>query len=142
MPRWPEIIAHRGTPREHPENSLPGFERAVALGAEGIELDVQLTADGVPVVHHDAELHGGPLDGRAIAALTHAEVRGHELAPGVGVPSLAESLERLAGRVTLYVEVKASAAAAAVADLLDPVDLRAWIDHRVAELSFGTTRAL
>ena len=57
-----EIIAHRGTPRELPENSLPGFARALEAGAQGIELDVHLTADGVVVVHHDPVLHGVAVD--------------------------------------------------------------------------------
>jgi glycerophosphoryl diester phosphodiesterase len=137
MPR-PEIIAHRGTPREHPENSLPGFARALALGVDGIELDVQLTGDRVPVVHHDAVLGrpgvGGPLDGRAIAELTRAALRTHELAPGVGVPTLHEVLDLVGDRATLYVEVKAANAASAVARVLAGAGARAPVhafDHRV-----------
>jgi glycerophosphoryl diester phosphodiesterase len=106
MPR-PEIIAHRGTPRVHPENSLPGFAHALALGVDGIELDVHLTRDGVPVVHHDPDLGGrGPLVGRAIVDLSLDELRAHELAPGVGVPMLADICALTDGRATLYVEVK------------------------------------
>jgi glycerophosphoryl diester phosphodiesterase len=115
----PELIAHRGVPREHPENSLPGFVRALALGVDGIELDVHVTRDGVPVVHHDAVLGrpgvGGPLDGRAIATLTAAELAEHELARGVGVPTLAEVLAVVSGRATVYVEVKGAGAEASVA---------------------------
>src|SRR5438045_8084269 len=108
-----EIIAHRGLPRAHPENSLPGFAAALALGVDGIELDVQLTADGVPVVHHDPQpgrpaVDGAPLSGRSIDSLTHAELAAHELSPGVGVPTLDEVLALVDGRATLYVEVKAA----------------------------------
>jgi glycerophosphoryl diester phosphodiesterase len=134
MPR-PEIIAHRGTPRVHPENSLPGFARAVELGVDGIELDVHLTRDGVPVVHHDPELGEGPFAGRRIADLTLAELRRHALAPGVGVPTLAEACALADGRCTLYVEVKARDAEDAVARLLDGRGPRAPVhsfDHRVA----------
>jgi glycerophosphoryl diester phosphodiesterase len=111
--RLPEIIAHRGTPREHPENSLPGFLRAVEYGVDGIELDVHVTRDGVPVVHHDAALRplGTPLDGECIADLTLAELAGYELAHGVGVPTLAEAIALAAGRTRVYVEVKARDAA-------------------------------
>lgn len=49
----PEIIAHRGASRERPENSLAAFERAIELGADGVELDVHLHSDGVLRVHHD-----------------------------------------------------------------------------------------
>lgn len=137
MPR-PEIIAHRGTPRVHPENSLPGFLHALALGVDGIELDVHLTRDGVPVVHHDAELGGAvpsPLAGRAIVELTAEELRGHALAPGVGVPRLDEVCAAVGGRATLYVEVKVREAEAAVAALLAAHGERTPVhsfDHRVA----------
>ncbi|MDF1503527.1 glycerophosphodiester phosphodiesterase [Roseisolibacter sp. H3M3-2] len=134
MPR-PEIIAHRGTPRVHPENSLAGFAHALALGVDGIELDVHLTRDGVPVVHHDPGLGGaGPLAGRSIVDLTLDELRAHELAPGVGVPTLAETCALADGRATLYVEVKARDAESAVADVLGERGAAAPVhsfDHRV-----------
>ncbi len=49
----PLIIAHRGACREAPANTLPAFERALGLGADGIECDVMLTSDRVPVISHD-----------------------------------------------------------------------------------------
>lgn len=49
-------IAHRGGANLWPENTLAAFERAIAGGADGIELDLQLTCDGVLAVHHDARL--------------------------------------------------------------------------------------
>lgn len=52
----PFIIGHRGSPRLHPENSMAGFEAALSVGADGIELDVRMAADGVPVVCHDPDL--------------------------------------------------------------------------------------
>jgi len=52
----PLIIAHRGASAEAPENTLAAFRRALALGVDSIELDVQVTTDGVPVVFHDASL--------------------------------------------------------------------------------------
>jgi glycerophosphoryl diester phosphodiesterase len=136
MPR-PEIIAHRGTPRVHPENSLPGFAHAVALGVDGIELDVHLTRDGVPVVHHDPELAAGPapLAGRPIAQLMLDELRSHELAPRVTIPTLAEVRALTDGRTTLYVEVKAREAGHVVADLLASGGERTPVhsfDHRLA----------
>jgi len=135
----PEIIAHRGLPRQHPENSLPGFAAALALGADGIELDVQLSADGVPVVHHDPHL-GRPavanarLAGRSIDELTFAELGTHELAAGVGIPTLEEVLQLADGRATVYVEVKAAAAERLVAALLAGRERWAAVhsfDHRV-----------
>lgn len=53
----PEVLmAHRGWPSRYPENSLAGMRAALEAGARMVEFDVQLTADGVPVVIHDAEL--------------------------------------------------------------------------------------
>ena len=53
----PLVIAHRGASGIAPENTLSAFRLAVALGAEGVEMDVQLTADGRPVVIHDARVN-------------------------------------------------------------------------------------
>ncbi len=133
--RAPEIVAHRGTPREHPENSLPGFAHALALGADALELDVHLTADGVLVVHHDAELGAGPLAGAPIVGLTRDALRAHRLAAGVAVPTLAEVRDLAAGRATLYVEVKARGAGPAVARELAGLGTAAPVhsfDHRVS----------
>ena len=55
------IFAHRGARLTAPENTEVAFQLAAELGADGIELDVRLTADGVAVIHHDPHL----VDGRA-----------------------------------------------------------------------------
>jgi glycerophosphoryl diester phosphodiesterase len=89
-------------PRRAPENTLPSFELALELGAEGLELDVHATRDGVVVVHHDAAVRRGP----AIADVTLAELRRHEPAPGVPIPTLIELWEMVAGRAELFVEIK------------------------------------
>lgn len=52
----PLIIAHRGASAVAPENTLASFKRAVEVGADGVEFDVRLSRDGVPVVIHDASL--------------------------------------------------------------------------------------
>ena len=49
----PELIAHRGEPASWPENSLAGYEAVLQAGARYIETDVQITADGIPVLSHD-----------------------------------------------------------------------------------------
>src|SRR5689334_18281508 len=54
---WPPLnIGHRGASGEAPENTLASFELAWQQGADGIELDIQLSSDGVPVVIHDPDL--------------------------------------------------------------------------------------
>ncbi len=88
----PVAIAHRGDPVGHRENTVGAVEAAIAQGAEAVEIDVQLAADGTVVCLHDdtlARLWGDP---RPVAALTWPEIA----ALGVGevrVPRLAELLE-------------------------------------------------
>jgi glycerophosphoryl diester phosphodiesterase len=122
----PLIYAHRGASRAVLENTLAAFERGIADGADGIELDVRTTRDGVVVVLHDADL-ARVTDGRdvrACAALTLAELRTVELRDGHRVPTLAEVLDLAAGRGALVnVELKH-----------DAHDLRA--------LAFGVGRVL
>jgi glycerophosphoryl diester phosphodiesterase len=52
----PLIIAHRGSSEITPENTIASFSKAITDGAEGIELDVRLSKDGVPIVFHDETL--------------------------------------------------------------------------------------
>ncbi|MDA3038106.1 MAG: glycerophosphodiester phosphodiesterase [Actinomycetota bacterium] len=77
--RSPRVIAHRGASAEQPENTMPAFAAARAAGADGVELDVRLSADDVLVLHHDAHL----ADGRLIRA-----VHSTELPPSI--PTLGE----------------------------------------------------
>ena len=84
-----ELLGHRGARGLAPENTLPGFARALAIGVSGFELDCAITRDGVVVVHHDAVLNPdftrGPdgkwLDkaGPAIWTLAFAELQGYDV---------------------------------------------------------------
>ena len=79
------VLAHRGYHAELPENTLAAFEAAVMLGADGIETDVQVTRDGVPILFHNTTVRGQP-----VAGLTHAELcRVSERA----VPTLVSALD-------------------------------------------------
>src|SRR4051812_39752872 len=107
-----ERIGHRGAPREFPENSLPSFERALALGADAIELDVHVSSDGVVVVHHDPDLHldgSGARGKRTIRATPWSALSRVELSHGVFIPSLAQVLDLVGSRATVYVELKGEA---------------------------------
>jgi glycerophosphoryl diester phosphodiesterase len=107
------VVAHRGASKECPENTLAAFKRALEHGADGIELDVQLTRDGEVVVLHDEQVDR-TTDGRGwVRDLTLAEVRrldaGDWFAPGYAgerVPTLPEVFQ-VAGRAALVnVELK------------------------------------
>jgi glycerophosphoryl diester phosphodiesterase len=67
--------AHRGGALEAPASTLYAIERAVALGATGIELDVHATADGVPVISHDPTVDASSNGSGAIATMSYEEVR-------------------------------------------------------------------
>jgi len=54
--RLPELIAHRGYASRYPENTLPAIEAALKAGARHVEIDVQTSADHIPVLFHDATL--------------------------------------------------------------------------------------
>lgn len=108
----PWLVAHRGDSEHAPENTVPAFERAAALGADALEIDVHRGADGVVWVFHDddtARITGVP---GTIEARTRAEVAaldaGFSFTPdggatfpfrgaGVGIPALADVLARFPG---------------------------------------------
>ena len=103
----PACIAHRGASAHAPENTLSAFRTAAELGAEMWEIDVQLTADGVPVITHDANLKRIAGIDRAIADLRFERLR--DLAPDI--PTLGETLDLAASLdQALYIELKAEGA--------------------------------
>jgi len=106
----PRLIAHRGISRERPENTLPAFLRALELGADGIELDVHATKDKIVVVHHDEIPKATPpsraLAGKRIDALTFDELQGFAVDGAALIPTLAEVLTALRGRMDVFVELK------------------------------------
>jgi len=109
--RSPIAISHRGAHDTLPENSIPAFMRAIELGAEAIELDVHGTSDGIVVVHHDPVLHAGDVPRarpQRIAACSAQDVQDHSLAPGIRIPTLAETLEEIGTRAMVFVEIKAT----------------------------------
>ncbi|WP_270179192.1 glycerophosphodiester phosphodiesterase [Alkalihalobacillus sp. CinArs1] len=93
------IFAHRGASKQCPENTMSAFKRAVELGAGGIELDIQLSSDHVPVVIHDRTLKR-TASGRSIVTETSfSDLRKHDAGSwfspsfkGEVIPSLEEVL--------------------------------------------------
>lgn len=120
---WPPLnIAHRGAAGDAPENTLPAFELASRQGADGIELDVHLSADGVPVVIHDARLDRttsgtGRVGGETLASLRRLDAgswfnrqfpsKARPRYGGLKIPLLAEVLAWARERKCLaFVEIK------------------------------------
>lgn len=92
-----KIFGHRGASAAFPENTRSAFEGAVAQGADGVELDVRRTGDGVLVVHHDPELP----DGRIIIDHDHGDL-------GPELLTLAEAL-KACEPIEVNVEIKSDA---------------------------------
>jgi glycerophosphoryl diester phosphodiesterase len=95
----PLVFAHRGGSALAPENTIAAFDNGLALGADGLELDVHLSRDGAVVVHHDRLLNrtttlAGPIAERNADELRRAEV-----------PSLAEALARYPD-IRIIIEMK------------------------------------
>jgi glycerophosphoryl diester phosphodiesterase len=118
------LLGHRGARAKAPENTLAALRQAVQDGADGLELDVRATRDGMTVLLHDETLDRttsgqGPLGSVSTAdvlALDAGSWFGDAWA-GTRVPTLAEVLDEFLGRVTLAVELKEVLPAAAMADL-------------------------
>lgn len=132
------IWAHRGASSLAPENTLAAFILAESSGAPGIELDVHLSRDGVPVVIHDDTLDRTTSGKGAVRKARLAEIRsldaGSWFAPafaGEAVPTLEEVLRWAGSRLRLNIEIKTVEAGNAVLDLL-----AAFAEARVLVSSF------
>jgi glycerophosphoryl diester phosphodiesterase len=110
------VIAHRGGAKESTENTIAAFQRAIRVGADGIETDLRLTRDGVIAIYHDERF--GRVEGlaaqqltRAVGEMTFAELSAQTLVPagedtgGRRVPSLGDVLAEVR-RGLLNLEMK------------------------------------
>lgn len=120
------IWAHRGASGDAPENTMSAFRLAEKAGADGLELDVRLTADGVPMVLHDDTLDRTSDVQGALSAFCRNDLQhvdgGSWFAPqfaGEGIPALEQVLQWAEDRLYLNVEIKEYAAGMAVKELLD-----------------------
>ncbi|MCA1572633.1 MAG: hypothetical protein LC798_20505 [Chloroflexi bacterium] len=143
------VVAHRGASRQAPENTMEAFQLGVEAGADAIELDVHLTADGQLAVIHDDSLGRTTDRTGSVADLTMDEVRqadagatfvrsgdsGYAFAgSGLRVPTLPEVLAWLPDGIGLVIELKARAAADAVVETV--ADHPVSRDGRLAVISF------
>lgn len=102
----PLIIGHRGANADAPENTLAAFHQAVEQGADGVELDVQLTADGKIVIIHDDDVARVSNGNGKVTEMTLVQLKALDLGHGQTVPTLDELFEML-GPTTLYnIEIK------------------------------------
>jgi glycerophosphoryl diester phosphodiesterase len=98
----PLILGHRGSPTVSDENTLASFQRALADGADGVELDVRRTGDNLLVVCHDDALRSG----EALADHSFRELRDIAKTHGLAFHSLEEVLREFGGKGFLNIELK------------------------------------
>ena len=116
--RTPLVFAHRGASLAGPENTFAAFDAGISARADGLELDVQLSADGVVVVHHDLTLERTTNAAGPVAAKTASELACVDAAyhfglngkfpfrgQGCGIPTLAQVLKRYTD-LRLIIELK------------------------------------
>ena len=113
QPQRVAVIGHRGGSALAPENTLACYEKAIALGADYVEIDVRVTRDGRFVLMHDGKVDRTTDGSGAIAELDFAAIRaldaGSWFAPeyaGQRVPTLAEALALCRGRIGIYLDHK------------------------------------
>ena len=106
-------IAHRGASAVAPANTLAAFEKAIALGADGIEFDVHLSADGVPVVIHNFTVDATTDGTGRVSNLTLAQLKQLDAGSAFGrafagerIPTLDEVFEFVGDRLLLNIELK------------------------------------
>jgi len=127
------VIGHRGNRAHAPENTIESFAQAIAAGADAIELDVHLSADGIAVVFHDPHVRRTTDGTGDVARMTFDELRkldaGARFTPdggktypyrGLGhrIPSLDEVIEAFPATPTL-IEIKTAGAAQATRDVIE-----------------------
>jgi glycerophosphoryl diester phosphodiesterase len=96
------VVAHRGASIEQRENTIAAFEAAIDAGADAVEFDVRMTADGHAVVMHDPDVSRTTEGTGIVSEMTLDELR------KLGVPTLEEALGCLSGRAAVDIEIKNS----------------------------------
>jgi len=102
----PLVIAHRGASADAPENTLAAFALALEQAADGIELDVQLSADGWPVIIHDDTVDRTSNGSGLVSQMTVAKLQALDLGLGQTVPTLDELFEAFGPTLLYNVELK------------------------------------
>ena len=125
------VVAHRGASAQAPENTLEAFRLGIEQGADALELDVRLSADGIAVVIHDPTIDRTTNGTGAVAGLSLEELQRSDAGGGARIPTLRAVLESFPS-IPILLEVKAPEAQGAVATEID----RAGARERVVIASF------
>jgi glycerophosphoryl diester phosphodiesterase len=142
MPVPPLIIAHRGASADAPENTLPAFELAWKQGADAIEGDFRLTADGQVVCIHDADTMAVARERLVVSETSLAELQALDLGAtfgsrwsGVRIPALPQVLATVPAGGQLFIEVKCGDEI--LPRLFEDIDQSAVEDGQVTVISYN-----
>jgi glycerophosphoryl diester phosphodiesterase len=110
----PLVVGHRGARATHPENTLAAFDAALSAGADAVELDARLTADGVAVISHDADVARMAGEPGLIHEMTLDRIKAFDASRGyedgfsarTEIPTLREALALVRGRGGIDIEIK------------------------------------
>ena len=112
-------IGHRGAKGYEPENTLISFEKAIEMGADGIELDVHLSLDGHLVVIHDETIDRTTNGKGVVNQLTLAELKSFRINEKFEIPTLEEVLDLVDQRCFVNIELKNQDTAEKVVQLIE-----------------------
>ncbi|HEV7258045.1 MAG TPA: glycerophosphodiester phosphodiesterase family protein [Bosea sp. (in: a-proteobacteria)] len=142
----PLVIAHRGHSARHPENTLEAYRAAIASGADLVETDARLSADGVVVASHDPDLARTAGSSASVADTSYEALKSLARSGGVQLATLAEALAAICPHRPALIDIKTKDLAIIDAVLgvireLDVLD-RVWIGAReVLQVAHATLKA-
>ena len=130
-------IAHRGASGYKPENTLAAFQKALDMQVDGIELDVHLTGDGAILVIHDETLERTTNGVGRISEMSFDDVRKFKCDDNNAIPTLAETLDLIAAKCFVNIELKGDRTALSVVELIrHNVDEKKWMYSQFIVSSF------
>ncbi len=137
------IIGHRGARGLAPENTLKAIEAGIDAGVDELEIDVRVTSDGVPVLHHDPMLrdeNGRKIPGTNIVDHTLGELRAYK----ADLATLEEAINAVVCRVPMMIELKPGISTHEVVDVLQNFLQKSWrpTDFSLASFSQRTLRSM
>lgn len=129
-------IGHRGARGHAPENTLLSMRKALELGVDGFEFDVQISRDGEPVVIHDETLERTTDGSGNVNDYTLKELQALDAGQGEKIPSLHDVFEMVDKRCRLFIELKSELVTAPVADIIGFYAGKGWDYDQMLACSF------
>ncbi len=120
------LYAHRGLSSRYPENTVLAFREALAAGVDGIELDVHVSSDGIPVVIHDRDVSRTTNGSGNVDDMPLVVLQALDAGAGERVPTLTEVLDLVGDSVHLDIEIKGLGAERATLDALTGYPSSRW----------------